>query len=227
MNRVRIICEGDTEEEFVNNLLSDHLRAYGVHPIPIVLREGRHRGGDVRYQRVMKNVRNSLRREKTSYCTTLIDYYGLPNDFPGKSESKAYGVLADIAEAFRVSFENALRNDIGEDSVRRFIPYVQMHEFEALLFSDPARMASGFSKSELQTHLEGIRNIFSTPEHINDSPYTAPSKRIIRFFPGYARQKPLLGVLAALEIGLPKIRQECPLFNTWLATLETLQPLPA
>ena len=227
MTRVRIICEGDTEEEFVNSLLSEHLHAFGVYPIPIVIREGRHRGGDVRYERVMKNVRNSLLREKTSYCTTLIDYYGLPNDFPGKSVSKSYMVLAEIAQTFSVSFEKALRNDIGENSVRRFIPYVQMHEFEALLFSDPARMASGFSKSELQANLEGIRNIFSTPEHINDSPNTAPSKRIIRFFPGYERQKPLLGVLAALEIGLPKIRRECPLFNAWLAKLETLQPLPA
>lgn len=88
MTRVRIICEGQTEEEFVNNLLCDHLRSYGVEPIPIVIRERGHKGGDVRYRRVFINVRNSLLQERNCYCTTFIDYYGLPGDFPGKSESK-------------------------------------------------------------------------------------------------------------------------------------------
>ena len=81
MIRLRIICEGQTEEEFVNNLLVNHLHAYGVDPIPIVIRERGHKGGDVRYQRLMTNVRNSLLQERKCYCTTFIDYYGLPTDF--------------------------------------------------------------------------------------------------------------------------------------------------
>ena len=111
--------------------------------------------------------------------------------------------------------------------MRRFIPYVQMHEFEALLFSDPARFAAGISRPDLHAKLHGIGSRFDTPEHINDSPKTAPSKQVIEVFPGYERQKPLLGVLAALEIGLPKIRQQCPLFDAWLRKLENLTPLPA
>ena len=225
MTRVRIICEGDTEEEFVNNLLSDHLHAYGIHPIPIVLREGRHRGGDVRYERVFINVRNSLLQEKRCYCSTLIDFYGLPPKFPGKSIAKAQNHLNDKATTFCTAFENALKRDIGENSIRRFIPYVQMHEFEALLYSNPERFAIGIDRLDLQVEFESIRNRFSTPEHINDSPITAPSKRVIRVFPGYERQKPLFGVLAALEIGLPTIRQECRLFDAWLRRLETLPPL--
>lgn len=224
MTRVRIICEGQTEEEFVNNLLFNHLQAYGVHPIPILIREGRHKGGDVRYERVCINVRNSLLQEKTAYCSTLIDFYGLPAKFPGKSDAKAQSSLNDIAASFCVAFENALRRDIGENSVRRFIPYVQMHEFEALLFSDPERLANGIGRPDLYSELIRIANSFSTPEHINDSRRTAPSKRIIKLFPGYRLQKPLYGGLAALEIGLPKIRQECPLFNAWLAKLESLTP---
>ena len=108
--------------------------------------------------------------------------------------------------------------------MRRFIPYVQMHEFEALLFSDPARFATGINRPELQADFYAIGSRFATPEHINDSPDTAPSKQVIGVFSGYERQKPLLGVLAALEIGLPKIRQECPLFSAWLAQLEELPP---
>lgn len=227
MTRVRIVCEGQTEEEFVNNLLFDHLYAYGVHAIPIVIREGRHRGGDVRYERVFINIRNSLLQEKTCYCSTLIDFYGLPAKFPGKSIAKAQSNLNDKAASFCLAFENALKRDIGENSVRRFIPYVQMHEFEALLFSDPERLAHGIDRPDLRSELTRIGNSFATPEHINDSRTTAPSKRIIKLFPGYELQKPLYGGLAALEIGLPKIRQECPLFNAWLAKLETLPSLPA
>ncbi len=227
MIRLYIICEGQTEEGFVNDLLSQHFALRNLYPIPIVIGRPGHRGGNVSFQRLQRNIRNSLRQENACYCTTLFDYYGLPSDFPGKSESKTKSDLADIADTFNASFVNALKNKIGENSMRRFIPYVQMHEFEALLFSNPERMASGFSKLELQASLEGIRNIFCTPEHINDSPDSAPSKQIIRFFPGYESQKPLLGTLAALEIGLPKIRQECPLFNTWLTNLENLPPLPA
>ena len=227
MIRLYIICEGQTEEEFVNNLLIDHFRSRNLHPIPIVIGERGRKGGNVEYQRLRQNVRNSLRQEKACYCTTLIDYYGLPSDFPGKRESKSKGVLSDIAAVFIATLERALRDDIGENSMRRFIPYVQMHEFEALLFSDPAGFAVGISRPELRTAFERIGNKFATPEHINDNYNTAPSKRIASLIPGYSRQKPLVGVLAALEIGLPKIRNECPLFDAWLAKLENLPPLPA
>ena len=225
MIRVRIICEGQTEEEFVNNLLSDHLHSYGVHPIPIVIRGRRHRGGDVRYERVFINVRNSLLQEKRCYCSTLIDFNGLPAKFPGKSIAKAQNNLNEKAATFCAAFEFALKRDIGENSIRRFIPYVQMHEFEALLFSDTEMLANGIGRPDLYSELTKIGNSFSTPEHINDSTVTAPSKRIISLFPGYELQKPLYGVLAALQIGLPKIRQECPLFDAWLKTLEALTPI--
>ena len=227
MIRVRIICEGQTEEEFVNNLLSDHLHAYGVHPIPIVIRTRGHKGGDVSYQRVFTNVRNSLLGERKCFCSTLIDFYGLPTEFPGKSEARAKHSLNDKAATFCTAFESALKRDIGENSIRRFIPYVQMHEFEALLFSDPEEFANGINRPDLAEKLVSIRCCFETPEHINDSHITAPSKRIIDLFPGYQRQKPLQGVLAALEIGLLKIRKECPLFDAWLKKLENLPPLSA
>ncbi|MCY3797945.1 MAG: DUF4276 family protein [Chloroflexi bacterium] len=191
------------------------------------MREGGHRGGDVRYERVFRNVRNSLLQEKRCYCSTLIDFYGLPARFPGKSIAKAQNNLIDKAAKFCTALENALKRDIGENSMRRFIPYVQMYEFEALLFSDPDRFANGISRPDLRSKLSRIRNCFSTPEHINDSENTAPSKRIIKMYPGYEYQKPLYGVLAALEIGLPKIRDECPLFSAWLTKLEALPALSA
>jgi hypothetical protein len=105
----------------------------------------------------------------------------------------------------------------------RFIPYVQMYEYEALLFSDAAKFAQGIEKPELAPEFQAIRSSFVTPEHINDSRETAPSKRIIKLMPGY--QKPLYGTLAAIEIGLHAIRRECQLFNEWIEKLEALKSI--
>lgn len=93
-----------------------------------------------------------------------------------------------------------------------------MHEFEAMLFSDCAAFGRGICRQDLAPKFQFIRDQFATPEEINDSPETAPSKRVSVLIEGY--QKPLWGVLAALEIGLDKIRQECPHFNDWLIRLQ-------
>jgi Domain of unknown function (DUF4276) len=102
----------------------------------------------------------------------------------------------------------------------RFVPFVVMHEFEGLLFSDCAAFSRGIGRSDLEVGFRKIRDQFATPEEINDSPNTAPSKRVEALVQGY--QKPLLGVLAVLEIGLSRIRAECPHFDGWLRQLESL-----
>ena len=175
--------------------------------------------------RLLLNIRAQLHSNRKAYCSTLFDYYGLPTDFPGKYESKTKNILSDISETFNASFENALKNDIRENSMRRFIPYVQMHEFEGILFSDPSAMAVGIGRPELRSEFTKIRDAFETPEHINDSQVSAPSKRIANLVSGY--QKPLMGETAAKAIGLTVIRRECPLFNDWLTKLENLPTLSA
>jgi hypothetical protein len=105
-------------------------------------------------------------------------------------------------------------------NLRRFVHFVVMHEFEGLLFSDCAAFSRGISRPELAGDFRSIREQFQTPEEIDDSPDTAPSKRVQALVPGY--EKPLLGVLAVLEIGLARIREECPHFRAWLNRLETL-----
>ena len=103
----------------------------------------------------------------------------------------------------------------------RFIPYVMMHEFEAMLFSDCARFGEGIGHPQLAPSFQEIRDQFASPEEIDDSPDTAPSRRIVELVPRY--QKPLMGKLAILEIGLDAIRTECPNFRTWLERLERVQ----
>ena len=116
-------------------------------------------------------------------------------------------VLEDISGSLTDAFDQ-----------RRFVPYVVMHEYEGLLFSDPNGFAHGIGRPTLASQLQAIRDEFRTPEEINDSPDTAPSKRVKQLYQGY--QKPLMGVLAAEEIGLDAIRAECPLFDKWVEQLE-------
>ncbi|WP_211193645.1 DUF4276 family protein [Pyxidicoccus fallax] len=106
------------------------------------------------------------------------------------------------------------------------MPYLQVHEFEALLFSDVATTGYvlGATPSELQ-QLQKIRGAFETPEHINDSPETAPSKRLLQLFPRY--DKTFFGPAAVSRIGLEAVRRECPHFASWLTTLERLSAQPA
>ena len=119
--------------------------------------------------------------------------------------------------------EEQLLNDLAAEmgngfDRRRFVPFVVLHEFEGLLFSDCDDFARGVGKPALSEPFQAIRNQFESPEHINDSPTTAPSKRVEQLIPGYV--KPLLGNLAAIEIGLDKIAAACPHFNAWIAELK-------
>ena len=103
---------------------------------------------------------------------------------------------------------------------RRFVPYLMMHEFEAMLFSDCAGFGAAIGRQDLTSRFQQIRNEFASPEEIDDSPTQAPSKRVEALVAGY--QKPLLGIFAVMAIGLPRIREECPVFSGWLSHLENL-----
>ena len=222
MIRVHVICEGQTEEMFVNEVLSSALQPKGIYLMPALLGKPGHKGGNVRIDRVLVDIRQRLLGDKTAYCTTLFDFYGLPEDFPGKNHAKREAAMAKKADYLLSALTELLRESIGEDAIRRFIPYIQMYEFEGLLFSHPSALACGIGHPEFTSALEEIRGEFNTPEDINDSAITAPSKRIQRLYSGY--EKPIHGSLAALEMGLDVIRQECTRFNTWVERLESLLP---
>jgi hypothetical protein len=102
----------------------------------------------------------------------------------------------------------------------RFIPYVQIYEFEGLLFSDPVALAQGMFRDDLQPKLLAIRNDFATPEDINSGDQTAPSKRIRQLDQSY--NKTISGVLAAERMGINVIRAQCPRFNAWFERLAAL-----
>jgi hypothetical protein len=221
MTRIHIICEGQTEEVFINEILAEYFAPKSIYLFPTLVGKPGHKGGNLRFERLFVDVRTRLLSDATAYCTTLFDFYGLPGDFPGKSEAVLKPTSREKALCVKETLRECLEAKLGSHAIRRFVPYVQMHEFEALLFSSPQKFAKGINKESLAEDLRRIREQFETPEEINDSLETAPSKRIDKIFPGY--EKPLNGSQAAGAIGLDIIRDECPLFNEWIITLENLE----
>lgn len=220
MKRLYIVVEGQTEEVFINEVLSPVLCQYELLVSACLIGKPGHKGGIIKYSRAKSDILMLLKQDRHAYCTTMFDYYALPLDFPGMP-IRANIELLKKAEIL----ENAMLQDIQatlEDNFRpdRFVPYIQMHEFEGLLFSEPEVFAQSIYKPNLSTRLVEIRNAFETPEHINDSTETAPSKRILRLFPEY--QKPLNGVIVSKSIGISKIREQCAHFNEWVEKLISL-----
>jgi len=220
MIRVHVICEGQTEEEFIRSILGPALLEKQVSLSPSCIGRVGHKGGNVNLSRLAVDVKARLLGDRRCYCTTLFDYYGLPGDFPGKSEGAPLVDIADKQAQVVQALSKWSADTLGHQSASRFIPYVQMYEFEALLFSDPSRMANAIGCADTAAIFQSIRSDFSTPEWINDSPQTAPSKRVAKVFPAY--DKPEHPLLAALDIGVDTIRRECSLFDAWIQRLEAL-----
>ncbi len=214
MIRLNIICEGRTEEEFVKTLLYPHLLKLGI------LATARNMGTGTSWAKLRRHVLQWLKHEPTSWVTTMVDLYAMPDAFPGKSTTRQLGPMEKIA-----ALEDAFKQDIESENLDnwRFIPYYQLHEFEALLFSSPKDMHATFSMDyKLKKDVfQEIRDQFESPEHINNTPQLAPSWRIKKLVGDY--QKPLFGCFVAEKIGLERIRAECMHFNQWLEQLEALK----
>jgi hypothetical protein len=228
MARLLIHVEGQTEEDFVNEVLREQLVSKGYDAVDARIvgnaRLRRQRGGIRPWHSVKRDIINHLREDPGCIATTMVDYYGLPRvgaaAWPGRARASGLSPI-ERAECVEAALLGDLASAMGSRlNPERFVPFVVMHEFEGLLFSDCAAFSAGIGRPSLEADFSEIRGQFSTPEEIDDSPLTAPSKRVEALVPGY--QKPLLGVLAVLEIGLARIRAECPHFNGWLEKLESL-----
>jgi len=223
MIRLHIIAEGQTEEEFVKTILAEHLANFNVitdvHCVTTKRTQTQvHRGGLVSYEKAQKDILLWQKQEKGNDVrfTTMLDLYALPNDFPQFDEAKK---ISDPYQKVK-KLETAFADDIND---YRFIPYIQLHEFEALILSDPSKLIERFPEyGESVQELVAICKKYDSPELINDGETTAPSKRIIQFIPSYKGAKVSVAPLMVQKIGLPTIRSLCPHFNEWLIQLENL-----
>ena len=218
--RINVIVEGQTEESFVKNVLAPYLWPQATYITASIVGIPGHKGGNVSYARVQKDVLLHLKQDRAAYCSTMLDLYGLEAGFPGASATNS---LTGTQKAARL--EQAMIQDIAAvvPELRadlRFIPYFQVHEYEGLLFSDPDAFASALGKADLAKQFRSVRAAFGTPEDINDDPQTAPSKRVLRLYPPY--KKVIDGTIAAAAVGLETMLRECPHFRNWVERLFTI-----
>ncbi len=212
MRTVYIIVEGPTEEEFVNNSIAPYLKGLGIIntvPIPVETSPGFY-GGDISYLRYKDNAGKLLLSDPNGIVTSLIDFYELRSDFPGYTAALAMPYRVDSVQLI----EQEIANDINNS---RLLPNIQLHEFEALLFSDIKGFQNWFPRHV--NHFQYIINHFPNPELINDNPADTPAARIERIVGRRKYRKPLHGPLIAIDVGMPAILAKCPRFKNWIDTI--------
>ncbi len=219
--RLNITAEGQTEENFVKTCLSSYLGAFNIstnvrNALTKKDKFRHYRGGLINYKKAKRDIQTWMKHDNTNnvFFTTMFDYYALPNDFPHFEESKK---IQDSYE--RITFlEKKFEEDIND---KRFIAYIQLHEFEALLFSNPEILSEYYFEYENEIEkLVQILKEFSNPELINDKPATAPSKRLKNIIPPF--DKVNIGAIASCRIGIENLKQSCKHFNDWITKLESI-----
>jgi hypothetical protein len=221
MKRIVVICEGPTEKEFCDTILSPYFAQQGIYLNAPLIKHSH--GGIVPWTLLLRQISIHLRAERNAYVTTMIDYYGITGKhiFPrwekAQLEPDVYKRMAILEQGMKESVEEELRS--------RFIPYIQLHEFEGLLFSNINVYERVIPKGDLVgvEELKQTAAAFENPELINNSPETSPSHRLERIVRGY--NKVVYGNYLAESIGLNKIRERCLRFNHWIENLAGVRDL--
>ena len=220
MTRLLMLVEGQSEEAFVKQTLAPWLAACGVFVQgPIVLwtkrlpAGGGHRGGVGSWEQVRKSLAPLL-RDGDAWVTTLLDFYGLPDDLPGFAECKGQGTAHEQVTNVQAEMAGAFEHR------PRFLPFLALHELEAWMFAEPAIVSAHFGSPAIAARLAAEIPNQGGPEDINHGPTSHPSVRLSRHCPSYKKTSDGPTVLA--KIGIPAIRARCPHFDGWLARLEAL-----
>ncbi|NVK52692.1 MAG: DUF4276 family protein [Flavobacteriaceae bacterium] len=208
MKRLVFIVEGDTEIILVQNLIVPYLVNLGfqnsMHAQTIITNRKQHKkGGVVGYEKFKNEVTRTLAQGNV-IITTLIDFFRLPNNFPGYTENSLQ--IDQIESAVLQDFQN------NSD----FIPYIQRHELEALMFSNRSGFELVIDEDEKLQEIDSILSEYNNPEDINNHPDTAPSKRLERIF-NYDKTGD--GELIFEMIGIENIIEKCPRFSEWLSKI--------
>ncbi len=226
MSRVILVVEGETEQAVVRDVIAPELAGRQVYVTAALVGTPGHKGGIRPFSRVLRDIVRLLKQERDTRVGTLFDYFALPTGWPGLAESKKKtgpGKAISIETAMADAVARAMGADFRHE---RFIPYIQLHELEGLLFTDPWRMAEAFEDTALATDFEHVLGEFNNdPEMIDDGPKTAPSKRIQAVYPRYQKGRGLNAhaPLILKRIGLCRLRKACRHFGEWYHILESAQ----
>lgn len=218
MKRIIMICEGQTEQAFAKTNLVLPLINIGIHLQTPLIKASR--GGIVRWSKIKNQIETHLKSDREAYVTTFIDYYGMYSkyEFPGWEDAHK---IIDRNNRMD-SLENSMLADISADYRNRFIPYLQLHEFEGLLFNDINIIYSQIPNNDIvgKAELEETFANYENPEMINNNRDTSPSHRLQRIIRGY--NKVVYGDILSEAIGLARIRSKSPRFNQWISKLESV-----
>jgi hypothetical protein len=220
---VIVFAEGQTEEQFIKRVVAPALRHLSVFVKPQLLTTSRDsRGGDISLDRLKFNARNTLRQHPRAFLTTLLDLYGLKTDFPAFEQAMQQQDVYLRCNMLQAALHTAIV-DYVECRPERFIAHIQPYEFEGLLFSDVTALANTEPQwLRYLPQLQQVRLDFPTPEHINGSYATKPSKRLDDILtPNYHKTRH--GPLAAERVTLAGIERECVHFAAWLEKLRSLR----
>jgi hypothetical protein len=226
MIRLYMYVEGQTEQQYAETVLREHLARYKVYVAGAILAATRrrhgviHRGGGRRFLPTRNELERLLRQHRSPDVrfTTMFDLYALCSDFPGneaasKQKHIPYERIKTLEQAFAQEMNDA-----------RLLPYIQLHEFETLLYCrlDSFEIHFGECRSQTEALAKDVGILLTTPELIDDGEETSPSHRITKHFPDYPDAKPRAPVDIATMIDLSVVRSKCPHFNEWLTALEQL-----
>jgi hypothetical protein len=219
---VNVLAEGQAEREFAQRTLGPYFESFGIiidSRCVLTSKKKHKKGGLGSYVQAKNDLQRWISEEKSRqpFFTTMFDLYALPNDFPGYEDSLK---IQDPYE--RITFlEKALSEDIDH---HRFIPYIQLHEFEALLLANPELLLMEYvnATAEVEALKEIVASYNDNPEKVNTGSTTAPSKRIISLIPAYEGNKVSVGaVLAGIE-GVEIQKERCKHFADWINSIESL-----
>jgi hypothetical protein len=230
------IVEGQTENAVLTRLLGAHLGAKGIDLHCPIVRLGGGRGGVswLECEELCDQIQRHLKDRRRPYVTAFFDYYGFPT---GHKAGWAFVERAKAEVTFRGldATAGAIENELHRLAItgldlpnldKRFFPYVQLHELEALFFAEPEKMAALFEAPALGERFPRAVTECGGCEQIDDTPQNAPSKRIEAAFPGYKKGRSDLahGPRLASKLSLEIVRRACPRFSVWLHKMEALAP---
>ena len=215
MKNIYIYCEGQTEEIFINEVLYPYLFNFGVAVYPIICTTKRtgtkkYKGGVSDYSKIKKELTIICKSHKNEYVTTMFDYYAMPDNTPG-IDCQEPDLMKRMNE-----IEKVITADIGAANCKF---HFMVHEFEGILFSKPESFYL-IAEEEIVSDILKIRKEYLTPEYINNSFETAPSKRLEALIPRYAKIKN--GTLLAQDMGIDIILEQCQHFREWVEDLIAL-----
>nr|WP_320037267.1 DUF4276 family protein [uncultured Bacteroides sp.] len=228
MNQIilNVLCEGPTEDRFVQKVLKPYLKDFGIvvkTQLLLTNKKKNIRGGMISYERAKNDLllwikQHSTKTYETHYFTTMFDLYALPDDFPGFAAANKKTNCYDTVHLLEAEFGKDVTSDC-------FIPYIQLHEFEALVFCGLEYLLVDYP--DMTKEVESLREVLTrydqNPEKINNSPSTAPSRRIIKAFESkHHYDKPKQGEFVTDKVGIAGLKDRCSHFKEWIEKLEKI-----